>query len=96
MEPWSSVSGMKPHFVQQSSSEAWLDFVATEMGRGGILMTSTSSPRMPVMHVLAPPSIMHGRADASKASAANAKQLTRAYTPLLPLRPKMHGRPTTH
>ncbi len=57
-----------------------MDFVATEMGRGSILTMSTSSPGMPVTHILPPLSIMHKWADALKSSTANAERLTQAYT----------------
>ncbi len=93
MELSLSISGRKPCFVQQLSGEAWLGLVATEMGRGGILTTSTSS--LPMMHMLAPLSTMQGWADALKASTMNPTRLTCACMVLLPWRPKVHGKPTT-
>ena len=47
-------------FVQQSSSEKEPDVVAADIGRGGIVSTSTNRLRMPVMQMLAPPSMREG------------------------------------
>ncbi len=57
IDPSEIVSGRNPCFVQQSSIEVLLSFMATVIGSGGISTTPTKMLRSPVRHMLAPPSI---------------------------------------
>ena len=83
---------MSPRLVQQSSNEIEPDLVATEIGSGGIVSTSTSRLITPVIHMLAPPSIRDGLSIASMGMAA---RVTLAYDSSSPLRPNTLGSPTT-
>jgi hypothetical protein len=51
------VNRRNPCFVQQSLIEVSLSLRATVMGRGGISTTPTKMLRLPVAHMLVPPSI---------------------------------------
>jgi hypothetical protein len=63
-----------------------------EIGMGGIETTSTRRPRRPVMQILAPPSMREGLSEASVDMVAC---ITQAKEASLPVRPHIHGRPTT-
>ena len=88
MAPFESDNGIRPFLVQQSSSDCAPDLVATDIGRGGIFSTSTKRSKIPVIHMLAPPSINDGLS-----SAVVLKTLT--HDPSSPRRPQTRGRPTT-
>jgi hypothetical protein len=86
------VRGIRPRLVQQSSMDIDADVVATEIGMGGVETTSTRSPRIPVMQILAPPSMREGLSDASIEMAAC---ITLAKDASSPVSPHIRGSPTT-
>lgn len=92
MDPSLSVRGIRPRLVQQSSIDIDPDVVATEIGMGGIETMLIRRPRIPVMHILAPPSIKEGLLDASIEIAV---RVTLAKDASSPVNPHTRGSPTT-
>ena len=85
---------MIPFLVQQSSIDISPDFVATEIGRGAIVTTSTRSSKIPVKQMLAPPSISDGLSHASEDVVARETE-TRTTKSVSNDRPHTRGNPTT-
>ena len=79
---------MSPFLVQQSSRDREADVVATEIGKGGIVSTSIRRSKIPVIQMLAPPSI------SDEGSSPDAC-ITLTYEPSSPRNPYTRGKPTT-
>ncbi len=86
------VRGIRPRLVQQLSMDIDPDVVATEIGMGGMETMSTRSPRIPVMQILAPPSMREGLSDASVEMAVC---ITLVKEASLPVSLHTQGGPTT-